>query len=73
LFVDIGAFAGLVGGAIEPIVLTHRLIMNYATSKRLANALREAVARHEQMFGVIELDPNRRLRGQPQQPQQPRG
>ena len=68
LFVDVGVFGGLVGGGVEPIVLTHRLILNYATAKRLASVLRDAIARHEQMFGAIELDPNRRLRVPPQPP-----
>jgi hypothetical protein len=73
LFVDIGVFGGLAGGTIEPIVVSQRLIMNYATAKRLATVLRDAVARHEQMFGVVEIDPNRRLRVPPQPAQPPRG
>ena len=71
VFVDIAAFAGLVGGTPEPIALTHRLIMNFVTAKKLAEVLRAAVARHEQMFGVVELDPNRRLRVPPQQQNRP--
>ena len=51
-------------GGPEPIELTHRLVMNFVTAKKLAEVLRVVVARHEQAFGVIEVDPNRRLRGQ---------
>ncbi|HEX4612091.1 MAG TPA: DUF3467 domain-containing protein [Urbifossiella sp.] len=50
----------------EPIDLSHRLVMNFVTAKKLAEVLRVVVARHEQAFGVVELDPNRRLRIQPQ-------
>ncbi len=51
----------------EPVDLTHRLIMNFVTAKKLAEVLRVVVARHEQAFGVIEVDPNRRLRFNAQQ------
>ncbi len=68
LFLDLAAFPGLVGATPEAIGLSHRLVMNFYTAKRLAEILRAAVARHEQMFGVVELDPNRRLRVPPQRP-----
>jgi hypothetical protein len=72
VFVDVGAYVPVVtpGGA-EPMVFTHRLIMNYVTVKKLSEALRIAVAQHEQMFGVVEVDPNRRLRVPQQQQQRP--
>lgn len=73
VFLDLGTFSRVASGTgLEPIVLTHRVIMNFITAKRLAELLRTAVARHEQMFGVVELDPNRRLRV-PQQPPRPPG
>jgi hypothetical protein len=46
----------------EPVELSHRLIMNFTTAKKLAEVLRVVVARHEQAFGAVEVDPNRRLR-----------
>ena len=73
VYLDLGTFSRVATGTgLEPIVLTHRVIMNFITAKRLAELLRTAVARHEQMFGVVELDPNRRLRV-PQQPPRPPG
>jgi len=68
VFLDVGAYVPVVAstGIAEPMVFTHRLIMNYVTAKKLAEALRAAVAQHEQMFGVVEVDPNRRLRTPPQ-------
>jgi hypothetical protein len=73
VYLDLGTFSRVATGTgLEPIVLTHRVIMNFFSAKRLAELLRTAVARHEQMFGVVELDPNRRLRV-PQQPPRPPG
>jgi hypothetical protein len=40
--------------------LNQRVIMNYYSSKRLAIALSQAVRRHEDQFGEIELDVNKR-------------
>lgn len=66
VLLDLGMYSQVVApGGLEPIELTHRLIMNFVTAKKLAGVLREVVARHEQAFGVIEVDPQRRLRGQP--------
>jgi hypothetical protein len=50
----------------EPVELSHRLIMNFATAKKLAEVMRVVVSRHEQAFGAVEVDPNRRLRFNPQ-------
>jgi len=40
--------------------LKQRVIMNYYSAKRLAIALSQAVRRHEEQFGEIELDVNKR-------------
>ena len=47
----------------EPVKLSHRLVMNFVTAKKLAEVLRVVVNRHEQAFGIVEVDPGRRLRG----------
>jgi hypothetical protein len=65
VLLDLGMYSQVMGpGGPEPIELTHRLVMNFVTAKKLAEVLRVVVARHEQAFGVIEVDPNRRLRAQ---------
>lgn len=65
VYLELGTFSQVVTPAgPDPIVLTHRVIMNFVTAKRLADLLRRAVAQHEQMFGAVEVDPNRRLRVQ---------
>jgi hypothetical protein len=42
--------------------VTHRLIMNYFTAKRLLGALHMAVQQHESVYGVLEVDVQKRVR-----------
>ena len=46
----------------EPVKLTHRLVMNYFTAKRLLGALHMAVQQHEGVYGVLETDIQKRMR-----------
>jgi hypothetical protein len=57
----------------EPVKLTHRLVMNYFTAKRLLGALHMAVQQHENMYGVLETDIQKRVRPGMQQPPRPGG
>ncbi len=60
---DVGLHTGiLTPGGMEPIQLTHRLVMNPFVAKRLLDSLKQIVSRHEQAFGALEVDPQRRLR-----------
>jgi len=71
VLLDLGMYSQVIQATgPEPVNLSHRLIMNFVTAKKLAEVLRVVVARHEQAFGVVEVDPNRRLRFNPQQQQQ---
>ena len=55
VLLDLGMYSQVIGPAgPEPVELTHRLIMNFVTAKKLAEVLRVVVARHEQAFGVID-------------------
>ena len=68
VLVDVGFHSQVMAAnGPEPVTLTHRMIMNFVNAKKLAEVLRVVVARHEQLFGVVEVDPNKRLRGNPQQ------
>ena|SRR5579871_4570310 len=49
----------------QPIKLTDRLVLSFFTAKRLLQHLQFAVARHENFFGVLEIDFQRRVRGVP--------
>jgi hypothetical protein len=46
----------------QPIPLTHRVVMNFLTAKRLMNGLHFAVSRYESLFGPLELDFQKRMR-----------
>lgn len=46
----------------QPIKLTHRVVMNFYTAKRLMNGLHFAVSRFESLFGSLELDFQKRMR-----------
>jgi hypothetical protein len=43
--------------------VNERIIMNYYQAKRLALALGQLIRRHEEQFGEIELDVNKRRKG----------
>lgn len=44
--------------------IENRVIMNYYSAKRLAITLSQLVRRHEQDFGELEMDVNKRRKGQ---------
>ncbi|MGL4420241.1 MAG: DUF3467 domain-containing protein [Gemmataceae bacterium] len=64
VLMDVGMHTGIMPtqNQVEPIHLTHRVVLNPYVAKRLMESLRQIIARHEQAFGVLELDPQRRLR-----------
>jgi hypothetical protein len=49
----------------QPIKLSHRVVMNYYTAKRLLHGLQLAVNHYEKLFGPLEVDYQRRARQQP--------
>lgn len=51
-----------IGVPTEPIHIDQRLVINYFTAKRLLGALHLTVQRHEQAFGVLETDINKRVK-----------
>src|SRR5436853_6302828 len=70
LVLDFGLNPILQPTTTEPIKLTHRVVMNFYTAKRLLNALYGVVTQHENVYGPLELDFQKRVRGgmQPQRP-----
>jgi len=63
LLLDFGFHTGLVvGNQTEPARVTHRMVMTFPTAKRLFGALQAAIQRHEQTFGPVETDPQKRVR-----------
>jgi hypothetical protein len=49
----------------EAIKITHRVVMNFYTAKRLLLLLQQVVGQHEAAFGVLELDFQKRVRSIP--------
>ena len=63
VLMDLGLHTGImVPGGMEPIQLTHRLILNPYVTKRLITSLQQIIARYEQSFGALEVDPQKRVR-----------
>ena len=63
LIIDFGLNPQPVGIPTEPVVVTQRIVTNYFTAKRMLHALQLTVARHEEAFGVLETDIQKRLVG----------
>src|SRR5262249_7726173 len=66
LVLDFGLNTQMQPTPSEPIKLTHRLVMNFYTAKRLLGALHMAVQPHENAYGILETDINKRMRTSPQ-------
>jgi len=62
LILDFGLNTAVAPNPNESIRLSHRVVMNFYTAKRLMNALLGVVSQHENAYGVLELDFQRRAR-----------
>ncbi|MCE9554777.1 MAG: DUF3467 domain-containing protein [Planctomycetes bacterium] len=65
LIVDFGLNTQGAAVPTQPIKLTQRVVMNYYTAKRLLGAMQMSIARHEQAFGVLETNVQKRVSPQP--------
>jgi len=63
LIVDFGLNPQPIGIPNEPVVITQRIVTNYYTAKRMLHALQLTIQRHEEAFGVLETDIQKRLVG----------
>ena len=66
LIVDFGLNAQPSGVSSEAVTINQRIVTNYFTAKRLLHALHLSVQRHEQAFGVLKTDVNKRVVARPQ-------
>jgi hypothetical protein len=62
VIVDFALNSQPMGVPVDPIITHQRLVINYFTAKRLLGALHVTVQRHEQAFGVLETDINKRVK-----------
>ena len=65
LVLDFGLNTQMTPNPSEPIKLSHRVVMNFYTAKRIMQALVNVVQQHEGAYGVLELDFQRRARSVP--------
>jgi hypothetical protein len=65
LVLDFGLNTQMQPHPTEAIRLTHRLVINFFTAKRLLGALHMAVQQHEKVYGVLEVDVQKRARSAP--------
>ena len=61
LIIDFGLNSQPFGTPTEPVKVTQRLVTNYYTAKRMLQALHLSVQRHEQAFGALETDVQKRV------------
>lgn len=65
IILDFGLNAEPFGKSTGPVRLGQRMVCNFFTAKRLLMALTVAVRRHEETFGVLETDVNKRVKSPP--------
>jgi len=63
LILDFGLNGNVPGIPAESVVTEQRVVTNYYTAKRLFQVLAMTVQRHEEAFGVIEVNVERRIGG----------
>ena len=71
LILDFGLNSQPFGAITDPVNVSQRIVTNYFTAKRMLHALQLSVARHEQAFGVLETDVQKRVVGKPPAAAQP--
>jgi hypothetical protein len=62
LVLDFGLNTQMTPNPHEPIKLSHRLVLDHYTAKRLLGVLHSAVQQHESVYGVLEIDVQKRMR-----------
>ena len=62
LIVDFGLNAQPMGSNDKPVEIKQRIVLNFYTAKRLLHALHISVQRHEEIFGQIETDIQKRVK-----------
>ncbi len=66
LIIDFGMNAQPMGTNDKPIDIQQRIVLNFYTAKRLLHALHVSVRRHEEVFGNIETDIQKRVVAKPE-------
>jgi hypothetical protein len=64
LIIDFGMNAQPMNSNDRPVDIKQRIVVNFYTAKRLLHALHVSVQRHEEVFGNIETDIQKRIKPQ---------
>ena len=62
LIIDFGLNPQPVAANTSSIAVTNRIVTSYYTAKRMLLALQTAIHRHEQKFGTLEIDLQKRVK-----------
>ncbi len=62
LIIDFGMNSQPMGSTEKPVEIAQRIVLNFYTAKRLLHALHVSVQRHEEVFGKIETDIQKRVK-----------
>jgi hypothetical protein len=62
VIIDFGMNAYPLGASAKPVEVSQRIVVNFYTAKRLLGALYQTIQRHEEVFGPIEVDVQKRVR-----------
>ena len=62
LIIDFGMNAQPMGSNDKPVEIQQRTVLNFYTAKRLLHALHVSIQRHEEVFGAIETDVQKRVK-----------
>ena len=62
VIIDFGLNPQPIGLPTTPIVVSERIVTNFYTAKRMLFALQATIQRHEQAFGDIEIDVQKRVK-----------
>ena len=61
LIIDFGMNSQPMSSNDKPVDISQRIVLNFFTAKRLLHALHVSVQRHEEVFGPIETDIQKRV------------
>ena len=62
LIIDFGLNPQPIGIPTTPIVVTNWIVTNFYTAKRMLLALQTTIQRHEEVFGTLEIDVQKRVK-----------
>ncbi|MDR1290934.1 MAG: DUF3467 domain-containing protein [Planctomycetaceae bacterium] len=66
VIIDFGLNPQPLGPSQQPVAVSNRIVTSFYTAKRMLITLQSAIQRHENAFGEIEIDVQKRIVNRPQ-------